>query len=262
MKPKAAIFIPSRMGSTRFPGKPKVHVAGTALLERVWRLAKASKHADEVFIATPDQEIVDFAEGFGARAVLTSRKPLQGTEAVAEAVETLDGPFEIIVNLLGDALLTPPWVIDAMIEEMQQHEDVRVVTPVEKLTGKEKAAFVAMKKTGSTSGTTMVVDRNGNAMYSSKGIIPFEREYSLDTPILHHIGLYAFRRETLKEIAALPESHLENIERLEHLRAMEHGIPLRVVEVDYRGRVHASVDHPEDVSIAESLIEKHGELLS
>lgn len=260
MKPKAVICIPSRMGSIRYPGKPKVHVAGTALLERVWKIAKASKFADEVYIVTPDREIIDFAESFGARAVLTSRRPLNGTDAVAEAVEILNGPFEIIVNLLGDALLTPPWVLDAMIEELQTKPNVRVVTPVEKLTGEEKAAFVAMKKTGSTSGTTMVVNKNGDAMYSSKGIIPFEREYSLDTPILHHIGLYAFRKDTLKEIAALPVGTLENIEKLEHLRAMEHGIPLRIVEVDYRGRVHASVDHPEDVAIAESLIQKHGEL--
>lgn len=256
---KAVIVIPARMGSTRFPGKPKAPIVGRSLMERVWRIAKAAELADEVLIATPDEELREFAAGFGAEAVITSGKGA-GTDAVAEALEAKGGDYDVILNLQGDAVLTPPWVLDDLLRVMRDEPDAEMGTPVERLTGEPKRVFVERKKGGSTSGTMAVMDRKGYAMYFSKGLIPHEREPSDDIPLFHHIGLYAYRQDTLKRLQSLDEGYFEGIEKLEQLRALENGIGIRVVEVDYRGRTHASVDLPEDVGIVEEIIAKEGEL--
>jgi len=256
---KNIIVIPSRLGSTRYPGKPKADIAGMSLLERVWRIAKASELADEVLVATPDKELAEFCASFGAEAVITSGKGT-GTDAVAEAIEKKGGSYDVILNLQGDAVLTPPWILDDLLKVMGEEPGASMGTPVERLVGEAKLAFIERKKGGSTSGTTTVMDKKGYAMYFSKGVIPFEREPSDDQPVFHHIGLYVYRQDVLKKLADLEEGFFERVEKLEQLRALENGIGIRVVEVDYRGRSHASVDHPEDVELAEKFIKEEGEL--
>src|SRR5688572_27491945 len=113
------IVIPARYGSSRFAGKPIHPVSGVPMLERVWRIAKSVKHKVSVLIATEDERIVDFATRFGGDAVLTSETCVNGTERTAEAIKARGLQPDAIINLQGDALLTPPWVLDAMIEEMQ-----------------------------------------------------------------------------------------------------------------------------------------------
>jgi 3-deoxy-manno-octulosonate cytidylyltransferase (CMP-KDO synthetase) len=253
------IVIPARMASTRFPNKPLAPILGEPMIKRVWRIAKSVEGADEVIIATDDPLLKDFAEGFGASVVMTSPDCLTGTDRVAE-IARLMPQCELFFNLQGDAVLTPPWVIGEVLKGILDDPEVEIATPAVLLEGQAKIDFISSKRGGSTSGTCVVFDRKGNALYFSKGLIPLSRDGT--GPIYRHIGLYAYKRETLLRFTQLKESPLEKAEKLEPLRALENGISIRVVPVDYRGRTHGSVDRPEDVLFVESIIQREGELLS
>jgi 3-deoxy-manno-octulosonate cytidylyltransferase (CMP-KDO synthetase) len=257
---KTAIVIPARYGSSRFPGKPLHPVLGVSMLERVWRIATSIDNAAEVLVATEDRRIVDFAEGFGARAVMTSESCANGTERTAEALKVAGVSAEIIVNLQGDALLTPPWVLDAMIDDMRGDPGADIVTPAVRLDGRALDEFLEMKEATPASGTSVVFDNRRRALYFSKRVIPFIRKTGHAT-VHRHIGLYAFRAESLDRYVRLPQTPLEITEGLEQLRALEHGMTIKVAVVDYRGRSHGSVDSPEDVAFVERLIAREGELV-
>jgi len=257
----SSIIIPARMASTRYPGKPLAQIAGRTMIERVWRIAKAVSCCRHVYIATDDPGLKRFAENFGAEVLLTSPDCLTGTDRVAEASEKLL-EHEIFFSLQGDAVLTPPWVIDDVLRAMLADPSTQMATPAVRLMGKALADFAETKKGGSSSGTTVVFDKNQNALYFSKALLPFHRDIvSGDRPVYRHIGLYAYRKKTLLSLARLPEGPLEKSEKLEQLRALENGIPIRVVPVDYKGRTHGSVDRPEDVPFVESIIAQEGELV-
>ncbi len=245
------------MASTRFPNKPLAQIHGKTMIERVWSIGKRAKQAANVIIATDDEGLRAFAESFGATVLMTSSSCLTGTDRVAEAIEHFP-EHTIFFSLQGDAVLTPPWVIDAVLEAMLEDPTIVMATPAVKLKGEALANFVKVKQSGSTSGTAVVFDKWKNALYFSKTLIPYRRE---DSPVYRHIGLYAYRMNTLQALSRLPEGPLEKAEKLEQLRALENGIPIRIVEVDYRGRTHGSVDLPEDVARIESIIAKEGELL-
>lgn len=256
----AAIVIPARYASSRFPGKPLHSVAGMSMLERVWRIAKSVPQAARVVVATDDERIVVHADSFGADAILTSADCKNGTERVYEAVKRGAIPEPIIVNLQGDAPLTPPWVLSAMIDEMTVDLSADIVTPAVRLEGPVLEEFLRQKKTTPASGTTVVFDSQKNALYFSKQIIPFIRT-SGHSSIYRHIGLYGYRSASLARYVGLAPTPLELTEGLEQLRALEHGMKVRVAVVDYRGRTHWSIDAPEDVEVAESIIRREGELL-
>lgn len=256
MNEKALIVIPARMASTRFPNKPLTKIRGIAMIQRVWSIAKMLDH--DVVIATDDETLHNFALDFGANVIMTSPNCLTGTDRVAETARAFP-EHTIFFSLQGDAVLTPPWVIDEILKCMQEHPEVQIATPAVKLEGKALQEFINTKSVGSTSGTCVVFDNKKNALYFSKALIPFGRNEK--TIIYRHIGLYAYRFETLQQISLFPESPLEKIEKLEQLRALENGISIRVVEVDYQGRTHGSVDRPEDVAFVESVIAEEGELI-
>ncbi|MCB1119440.1 MAG: 3-deoxy-manno-octulosonate cytidylyltransferase [Chlamydiia bacterium] len=258
----ALIVIPARMGSTRFPNKPLALIARKTMIQRVWEIGKAAHEADQVVIATDSLELKQACEAFGASVVMTDPRCLTGTDRVAETI--MNHPFlnDIVLSLQGDAVLTPPWVIDALIAEMKQDSSVSIATPAVKLAGEALTHFIDQKRRGSTTGTSVVFDNQRNALYFSKALIPFIRsEQQESLTVWRHIGLYAYRREALITLTQLPEGKLEKTEKLEQLRALENGMAIRVVPVDYRGRSHGSVDRPEDVAHVESLIAKEGELL-
>lgn len=258
---KALIVIPARMASTRFPDKPLAMIAGKTMIQRVWEIGKAVGSADRVAIATDDPRLASFVRQFGAEALMTSPDCLTGTDRVAEAARHFPD-FSLFFSLQGDAVLTPPWVIEAVLSEMKEDASIQMATPAVCLQGKALADFVASKKGGSSSGTAVVFDRKGDALYFSKALIPYDRnELDPHRPVFRHIGLYGYRPETLQKLNQLPEGVFEKVEKLEPLRALENGIPIRVVAVDYRGRTHGSVDRPEDVSRVEALIAAEGELL-
>ena len=256
----AAIVIPARYASSRFPGKPLCAVAGVTMLERVWRIAKSVRQASHVVIATDDERIVAHARSFGAEAIMTSPECKNGTDRVYDAMKRLAIPEEIILNLQGDALLTPPWVLDAMIDEMIIDRTPELVTPAVRLDGAALDEFIEQKKVTPGSGTTVVFDVNKNALYFSKTILPHIRNRG-HAHIYRHIGLYGYRKASLARYVALKPTPLEQAEGLEQLRALEHGMVVRVATVDYRGRTHWSIDAPGDAAIAAAIIEREGELL-
>jgi 3-deoxy-manno-octulosonate cytidylyltransferase (CMP-KDO synthetase) len=151
-------------------------------------------------------------------------------------------------------------VVNAVLEAMLKDPQIEMATPAVRLEGQALVSFVESKKRGSSSGTCVVFNAKREALYFSKALIPYGREGE-DLKVFRHIGLYGYRQNTLQTLNRLPEGILERSEKLEQLRALENGIPIRVVEVDYRGRTHGSVDRPEDVGVVESVIAAEGELL-
>ncbi len=256
----AAIVIPARYGSSRFPGKPMHEIAGVSMLERVWRIARATRGCSRVVVATEDQRIVDHAGSFGAEAVLTPEHCTNGTERVFETLKAADIEEQAILNFQGDAVLTPPWVLEAMIEEFDSDTPFDIVTPAVELTDKTLADLIAHKTERPASGTTVVFDRFRNALYFSKTIIPYRRKPGF-AAVHRHVGLYGYRRDSLKNYVTLSPTPLEQTEGLEQLRALENGMTIRVAMVDYHGRTHASVDAPGDVAVVEKIIAAEGELI-
>ncbi|MEO0392341.1 MAG: 3-deoxy-manno-octulosonate cytidylyltransferase [Pseudomonadota bacterium] len=258
---RVAVIIPARYGSSRFPGKPLAPIAGMPMLERVWRLADAVDGVDQVVVATDDQRIADLVDGFGGVAMMTPDTCRNGTERSLAAVDMMAEKPDVVLNLQGDAVLTPPWILGALVQAMRADANLPMATPAVRMTATQVADLVQSKADGQVGGTTVTFDHTGKALYFSKRVIPFIRGDHDQPPVYRHIGLYAYRRETLTRLCALPMGPLEAVEQLEQLRALEHGIPIQVVEVDYRGRTHWSVDAPEDVAMVEKLIAAEGELV-
>jgi len=252
--------IPARYGSTRFPGKPLHEIAGLPMVERVRRVAAAAPSIERVLVATDDVRIFETVQGFGGEAVMTPASCRNGTERVYEAVRGFAAPDDVIVNLQGDAPLTPPWVIDAAAAAMADEPALKLATPAVALTEEACASLQAAKASGEVGGTTVVFDKAMNALYFSKTVIPFRRE-NTGLSVYKHIGLYAYRFSALAELNALEPGPLELAESLEQLRALENGMPVRIVLTDYRGRTPCSVDSPRDAEIAAQIIAREGELI-
>lgn len=255
------IIIPARIGSTRFPNKPLAYIKGKTLINRVWDIAK-HVNIDRVVVSTDSLDIKKHVEEFGGEAVLTTNKCLTGTDRTAETIKILNQPFNIIVNLQGDAALTPPWIIEKILTVMQKDTSIQVASPIIPLRGKKLEEFILYKQNKDASGTTVVFDKNHNALYFSKNIIPAYQNTTLqDIIIYRHIGLYAYKKDALLKLAGLPQSRLEQLEQLEQLRALENNIPIRVIEVDYKNRTHGSINSPQDITVIENIIDKEGELI-
>jgi len=256
------IVIPARRGSTRFPGKPMAKILGVTLLERVWRIARAVKAAERVVVATDDEEILAFAHSFGAEGVMTSPACRNGSERALAAVEALQIAPEIVVNLQGDAPLTPPWFIEDVIAALRSGKH-GIATPAMQLTWDEYDALVRSRADARASGTFVVFGAAHEALYFSKAAIPAVRtRVGPLSPAYRHVGLYGFTLPILRRYAGLQPTPLEVAEGLEQLRALERGIPIRVVPVDRRGRSLCSIDNPSDVAEAEAIIRREGELVT
>jgi 3-deoxy-manno-octulosonate cytidylyltransferase (CMP-KDO synthetase) len=264
---EAVIVIPARYGSTRFPGKPLVRISGKSMLERTWQIARSVKNAEHVFIATDDKRIAEHATQFGAKVQLTSAKCQNGSERVLEALHLLAIKPSIVVNFQGDAVLTPPNVIEALIAAMKEENTIGIATLAARLTYQQYKEFLTLKAQGAAGGTLVTFDGNGRALYFSKSIIPHIRNAAdyqnnaSNLPVFRHIGLYGYRLEALSQYVSLPPTPLETAEGLEQLRALENGVPIKVVVVDYEGRTHWSVDSPEDAHMVEAIIAREGELV-
>lgn len=258
-----AIVIPARYGSSRFPGKPLAPIRGRSMLQRVWRIARAVQGVDSVVVATDDERIAEHARGFGADVAMTSPDCRNGTERVAEAVRALRPQPDAAINLQGDAVLTPPWVVQALADALRDDAEAAIVTPAVHCSWAQYDAIVAAKRDHPASGTLVTFDRRGYALYFSKSVIPYLRTRASERPpVYRHIGLYGYRRAALDRLVTLPATPLEEAEQLEQLRALEHGLPIRVVEVDYRNRTHWSVDSPADIAQVEAIIDREGELVA
>ncbi|MBP9674095.1 MAG: 3-deoxy-manno-octulosonate cytidylyltransferase [Bacteriovoracaceae bacterium] len=263
----SVIIIPARYESSRFPGKPLVSILGKTMLERVWRIAQKAIENDtqkKIYIATEDERIVKAAENFKAMAILTSSQCQNGTERVYEVVKNLKLQPDIIINLQGDAVLTPPHFITELISAMEKNPTWEMATLGTAFNSEKWQAYVQRKKEGNNTGTLVLCDQKGKALYFSKGIIPHIRENKTGEnfvpPVMKHIGIYAYRFSMLKKYLELSPTPLEQVEKLEQLRVLEHGYPIHVVKVDDGGRTLWSVDNPQDIQIVEDLLKKEGEL--
>lgn len=260
------IVIPARYASTRYPGKPLVALRGAngqkqSLIERSWRAAGQVRNADKVVVATDDDRIRQAAEAFGAEVVMTSPDCQNGTERCAEAHAKLGGGYDIVVNLQGDAPLTPNWFVEDLIDGLQADADAQVATPVLQCDGRALNGFLTDRKAGRVGGTTAVFGHNRHALYFSKEVVPFTSKSYSDadpTPVFHHVGVYAYRPAALSDYTAWPVGPLEALEGLEQLRFLENQRPLLCVEVEARGRQFWELNNPEDVARLETMMAEMG----
>lgn len=260
------IVIPARYASTRYPGKPLVPLRGAGgaakpLIRRTWEAARAVPGAARVVVATDDARIRDAAEGFGAEVVMTPERCRNGTERCAEALAALGGGYELVVNVQGDAPLTPPWFVEALVAALRADPAAEVATPVLRADGAALAGFRADRAAGRVGGTTAVFGAGGRALYFSKEVIPYTgRDYAAGeaTPVFHHVGVYAYRPAALAAYAAWEEGALERLEGLEQLRFLERGRSVLCVEVEARGRKFWELNNPEDVPRLEAMMAEMG----
>ncbi|MRX50928.1 3-deoxy-manno-octulosonate cytidylyltransferase [Paracoccus sp. S-4012] len=260
------IVIPARHASSRYPGKPLASLRGAtgearSLIRRSWDAAVAVGGADRVVVATDDGRIREHAEGFGAEVVMTSEACRNGTERCAEAVAALGASPEIVVNLQGDAPLTPPWFVEELVAGLRADPAAEVATPVLNCTGAMRAELLADRAAGRVGGTTAVFGADHGALYFSKEVIPFVPgavAADAPSPVFHHVGVYAYRPEPLAAYATWPEGRLERLEGLEQLRFLEHGRRVLCVEVEARGRQFWELNNPEDVLKIEAMMAAMG----
>ncbi len=260
------IAIPARYASTRYPGKPLVPLTGASgvsmtLIERSWRAAMSVSGVDKVVVATDDDRIREVSEGFGAEVVMTSESCRNGTERCAEAHEVLGGGYEIVVNLQGDAPLTPHWFIEDLVTGLSAAPEAGVATPVLRCDGDALNGLLNDRKHGRVGGTTAVFANDHSAMYFSKEVIPFTsgRYGSADaTPVFHHVGVYAYRPDALNAYPDWPIGPLETLEGLEQLRFMENGRKVLCVEVEAKGRQFWELNNPQDVAKIEEMMAAMG----
>ena len=260
------IAIPARYASTRYQGKPLVALCGAGgqsrtLIERSWRAACEVRGVDRVVVATDDDRIRAAALGFGAEVVMTSPHCANGTERVAEAHQALGGGYDIVVNLQGDAPLTPPWFIEDLVAGLIADPGAEIATPVLRCDGRALNSFLADRRAGRVGGTTAVFGAGGRGLYFSKEVIPFTARTYADTeptPVFHHVGVYAYRPAALAAYATWPQGPLEGLEGLEQLRFLEQGRAVLCVEVDARGREFWELNNPEDVPRIEAMMAAMG----
>lgn len=256
------IAIPARYASTRYPGKPLVALRGPdgvakTLVQRSWEAAMAVRGVDRVVVATDDDRIRDAAKAFGAEVVMTSSDCRNGTERCAEAFDRLGGGFEMVVNLQGDAPLTPPWFVEDLVAGLRADPVAEVATPVLRCDARALNGFLDDRRAGRIGGTTAVFGRDRKALYFSKEVIPYTgRRYGDDeeTPVFHHVGVYAYRPSALAAYPRWEAGPLETQEGLEQLRFLERERPVLCVEVQARGRQFWELNNPEDVARIESML--------
>ena len=257
------VFIPARYASTRHPGKPLVELTGAtgekkSLIQRSWEAAKAVDGIDAVYVLTDDDRIRDAAKGFGAEVIMTSSKARNGTERCAEGVAKLDETPDIVVNLQGDAPLTPAWFVSDLVAHMKANPDAQMATPVLLTDAQTLENFVTDRKEGRVGGTTAVMRADGTAIYFSKEVLPYVGSLQTPPEVWHHVGCYAYRPGALTAYAGWPEGPLEQAEGLEQLRFLENGWPVACVAVEGKGRVFWELNNPVDVERIEGVLKKEG----
>jgi len=260
------IVIPARYASTRYPAKPLVALRGASgtaktLIRRSWEAARTVQGAARVVVATDDERIRAEAESFGAEVVMTSSACANGTERCAEALANLGGGYEIVVNLQGDAPLTPAWFVEDLVAGLRANPWAELATPVLRCEGAMLAGFLEDRRNGRVGGTTAVFGHGNRGLYFSKEVIPFTgKSYGPEepTPVFHHVGVYAYRPETLAAYPAWPVGPLETLEGLEQLRFLENGRTVLCVEVEARGRQFWELNNPSDVAKIEAMMAEMG----
>ncbi|HXW07563.1 MAG TPA: 3-deoxy-manno-octulosonate cytidylyltransferase [Vicinamibacterales bacterium] len=238
----ATAVIPARYLSTRFPGKPLVDIAGRPMIEHVYRRASAARSVDRVIVATDDERIAAAVRAFGGDVRMTAATHRSGTDRLAEVAAALG--CDLVVNVQGDEPLVEPAMIDEAVAPFTAAPDLQMSTLRRRLDDPAERANPNVTK--------VVVDRAGYALYFSRAPIPYVRNGCPPAPAYRHIGLYVYRRECLLQLARLAPTALEESEALEQLRALEHGIRIKVVETQHDA---IGVDTPDDLDRVRRLLE-------
>jgi 3-deoxy-manno-octulosonate cytidylyltransferase (CMP-KDO synthetase) len=244
MKVRTLGVIPARYGAQRFPGKPLAVIAGKPLVQRVYEQAVKAKRIDKIIVATEDTRILEAVEAFGGDAMLTSAECATGTDRVAEVARAYE--CDLVLNIQGDEPLMRPEMIDQLVEGIQTDAGCVMATLARKITAAEQLTNPNVVK--------VVVARNGNALYFSRSQIPYVRDGAepiRGATFFKHLGIYAFRREFLLKFVQLPASELEQVEKLEQLRALENGFAIKVLITPHDS---IGVDRPEDVQLVEEIL--------
>ena len=235
-------IIPARMGSSRFPGKPLAKINGAPMIEHVYRRCEAANMLDAVYIATCDEEIMAATEAFGGNAIMTSNTHERASDRVAEAARDLEA--DIIVMIQGDEPMIEPEMIDAAVQPLL--DDPNVVC------SNLAAPIRTVEDFRSPNTIKVAIAGNGDALYFSREPIPNCQNQAFgDFPAWKQVCVIPFRREFLFRYTELTPMPLEEAESVDMLRALEHGIPIRLVETD---RPTQAVDTPEDLKLVESLL--------
>src|SRR5215218_1718055 len=261
----SVILIPARYASTRYPGKPLVELKGAGgaskpLILRSVEAARRVRGVSGVFVVTDDERIADACTREGVGVIMTSPECRNGTERCAEALASLHEPH-LVINFQGDALLTPPGFVEALIDRMRDDQDALVATPAMRLPSNEVRALHAEEAAGRVGGTSVVTDDQRHALYFSKRLIPHLPSGTLDgdmSPVRLHVGVYAYRPEALERYATRPVSELETLEGLEQLRFLVAGVPVSVVDVETPPFALRELNNPEDVEPIEQALAEAG----
>ncbi len=245
IKMKFLAVIPARYASTRFPGKPLAMLADKPVIQRVYE--QVVNIIPDAYVATDDERIYKAVESFGGKAVMTRTDHKSGTDRIEEAVENIGSTADVIINIQGDE----PFIAPSQIETIcRQFDDPS--TQIATL-GKP---FADMEAVDNPNSPKIVTDVNGFALYFSRSVIPFIRGEAHEQwlghyPFLKHLGIYAYRRDVLREITLLPQSSLEKAESLEQLRWLQNGYRIRVGLTDIET---VGIDTPEDLARAEAYL--------
>lgn len=236
---KILATIPARYASTRFPGKPLIDIAGKTMIQRVYEQVKKATGVQTIVVATDDQRIADHIEAFGGQVVMTSESHTSGTDRCAEAASHFEDT-DIVINVQGDEPFIQPEQIELLISCFQK-ESVNIATLVKKIDTFEDLFNHNIPK--------VTVTKDMRALYFSRNTIPYLRDAAQTSWLekyryFKHIGIYAFRAETLKQLTKLPVSSLEKAESLEQLRWLEHGYQIQTAETQFQSH---GIDVPEDV---------------
>ena len=242
---RAAIIIPARWGSTRFPGKPLHILAGKPLIQHVWERCLAVAGGDQVIVATDDTRILEAAFSFGAEVALTSARHPSGTDRIAEVAKNLPSA-DIVLNVQGDEPFLDPKLAGRLIKTLKDDSRVQMATA---------ACPLDPADLNNSNVVKVVCDLEGNALYFSRCPIPCDRDGVAPPPVrLRHLGIYAYRRRFLLDFVTRKQTPLEKLEKLEQLRVLECGAKIRVLTTKSTG---PGVDTPDDAIAAEKLLRAH-----
>ena len=246
---KTVVIIPARYQSTRFPGKPLAKICGKPMIQWVYENSKKAEKIDDVIVATDDDRIAQAVIAFGGKVVMTSDQNRSGTDRAAEAADRLGlSSKDIIVNVQGDQPLIDPRCLDDVVRPFFDEPEISMSTLAFKIVRKEEITNPKDVK--------VTFDQNGFALYFSRAPIPFGRDQNTEFDTYKHLGVYAYTRQYLDIFRNLPEGRLEQIEKLEQLRALEHCHKIKVIITDYDS---PEVDLAEDVGRVEEILGCRGE---
>lgn len=239
--------IPARYQSSRFPGKPLVNICGKPMIWWVYQQCLKVDKLDEIYVATDDERIRQACKKFGMNVIMTSDKHQTGSDRVGEVATKIDG--DLFINIQGDEPVINPKEIEELIDIFED-EGVQFGTLRIQITDPDEIAAYSTVK--------VVVDKNNDALYFSRNIIPSNKKGGPEARVFRHVGIYAYKKDFLLKYIKMPQTELELGEGIEPLRAMENGYKVRVKETHYTS---IGVDYPEHIKLVEDIINKRKEVL-